>query len=261
MYQLNYGISEADAYARVKWAAERAIALDERSADAHVAFAIALWWQRNWPGAERELRRAIELNRNHATAHAWYVLLLTGMGRLDEADRLSRRAAELDPFAPVPLGNRARACYLLRNFDCAVEYYGKAVEVSPTFATSYLGLGISYSALHQHDPAIRAMQQAAALRSDFLADLAYTLARAGRRQEARQTLQRAKQKPAFEPFYVARVHAALGEADSAFAWLERSSWHWPHRAVRFDPALDPIRGDPRFAQLSARIDREMGMRP
>lgn len=52
---------------------------------------------------------------------------------------------------------------------------------------------------------------------------------------------------------------ALGEPDGAFAWLERSIWRWPHRANRYDPALDPLRSDPRFVQLSARIEREMGI--
>jgi hypothetical protein len=52
---------------------------------------------------------------------------------------------------------------------------------------------------------------------------------------------------------------ALGEPDSAFAWLERSSWQWPHRAVRSDPALDPLRSDPRFGRLVLRVDREMGI--
>jgi hypothetical protein len=63
-----------------------------------------------------------------------------------------------------------------------------------------------------------------------------------------------------EGFNVARAHVALGEADSAFAWLDRANWHWSHRASRDDPALDPIRADPRFARLSGRIERQLGLR-
>ena len=62
-----------------------------------------------------------------------------------------------------------------------------------------------------------------------------------------------------EPFTIARAHTALGEPDSAFAWLERSNWKWPHRAVQSDPALDPLRSDPRFSQLATRVERERGM--
>ncbi|MGH7709769.1 MAG: BTAD domain-containing putative transcriptional regulator, partial [Gemmatimonadaceae bacterium] len=111
-WQLNLSErTEAESYSRVKWAAERAIALDDESADAHVSFAIALWWQKNWPSAERELRRAIELNPNHATAHSWHGLLLRGMGRAQEARQEGRRGYELDPFAPVMANNHAFQCY------------------------------------------------------------------------------------------------------------------------------------------------------
>jgi hypothetical protein len=106
------------------------------------------------------------------------------------------------------------------------------------------------------------MQQAVDLapqRADFLADLAYVHALGGRTADARQALRRAGPEP-FEAYSVARAYVALGEPDSAFAWLDRSNFRWPHRAILADPALDPIRGDPRFRQLRERIEREMGMR-
>ena len=76
---------------------------------------------------------------------------------------------------------------------------------------------------------------------------------------ARATLERAKREP-FEPFNIGRAYVALREPDSAFAWLERSTWQWPHRAVLIEPALDPLRGDPRFPQLGERVERDMGLR-
>lgn len=62
-----------------------------------------------------------------------------------------------------------------------------------------------------------------------------------------------------DAFPVAAAWAALGERDSAFAWLERVRWQWPHRGTRADPMLDPVRDDPRFRALSARVDEEMGL--
>lgn len=76
--------------------------------------------------------------------------------------------------------------------------------------------------------------------------------------EARATINRAKRDPT-EPFNIGRAYVALSEPDSAFAWLERARWQWPHRAVLSDPGLDPLRADPRFARLTARVAREMGM--
>jgi TolB-like protein/DNA-binding SARP family transcriptional activator/Flp pilus assembly protein TadD len=260
--QLNLArIPETETYSRIKWAAERALALDDKSADAHTSFAVALWWQRNWPGAERELLRAIELNPGYATARTWYSLLLGGMARLEEGRQESRRAYELDPFAVVVSINVAWQCYLARDYDCAIEQYRRTLEISTAWPFAYAGLGVVYAQKGMPDEALRAVRWAVELRpqhTDFFADLAYVQALTGETEDALENLQRAKQQP-FEGFNIARAYVALGEADSAFAWLERSSWQWPHRAVRSDPALDPLRSDPRFAQLIARVDREMGL--
>ena len=262
-WQLNVSaLSEAETFARAKWAAERAIALDDRSADAHVALAASLQEQKNWRGAERELRRAIELNPNHATAHTWYSLLLAGLGRPREALEKSRRAYELDPFAIVPSSNYGWQCYLARDSDCAIEQYRRTLEIGPTYGRTHARLGLAYAQKGMLDEAARALQMAIEIhpeRPDFVADLAYVQALRGETAAARATLERAKVQP-FEPFNVGRAYVALRQPDSAFAWLERSRWQWPHRAVLSDPGLDPVRSDPRFAKLASRVEREMGIR-
>jgi Flp pilus assembly protein TadD len=183
------------------------------------------------------------------------------MGRSADALRESRLASELDPFAVVVAHNYAWQCYANRDYECAVEQYRRSLEITP-YPGSFRGLGLTYAQKGLTDEAIRSLQQAIDLapqRTDFLADLAYVQALAGRAEEARAVLARAKARP-LEGFNIARAHVALGEPDSAFAWLERSNWRWPHRAARGDPGLDPLRADPRFGQLVARVDREMGMR-
>ena len=263
-YQMNLSsIPEAEVYSRLKWAAERALALDDQSADAHTSFAVALWWQRNWPGAERELRRAIELNPGHVTARSWYALLLSGMGRLEEAVQQSRRASELDPFAPLVLVNAAWLYYVARDYDASIELSRSALEINEVWAPAYANLSLAYAQKGMQEDAARAASKAVELGgpqiSSFLAGLAYVHALAGRKEEAETFLERAKTEP-WEGFSIARAYVALGKPDSAFAWLERSSWKWPHRAVRADAALDPLRSDVRFARLAERIDREMGLR-
>jgi TolB-like protein/DNA-binding SARP family transcriptional activator len=263
--QLNLSsLPEEGLYSRSKWAAERALALDDRSADAHASFATSLLWQRNWPGAEREFRRAIQLNPSHATAHSWYSLLLAGFGERTLARALdeSRRAYELDPFAVVIGGNYGWQCYLARDYDCAIQQHRRTLEIAPSYARGYDRLGVTYAQKGMLTEAIRALEKAVELgpeRPDFVADLAYAQALNGEITTARATLERAKAQP-FEAFNIGRAYVALEEPDSAFAWLERSTWEWPNRAVRIDPGLEPLRADPRFARLTARIDREMGVR-
>jgi len=255
-------LSEAEVLARKKWASERALALDERSADAHVSYANDLLWESNWPGTERELRRALELNPNHATAHSRYALLLAGMARHDEALEHSRRAYELDPFAVVMSSNLGWHCYLVRDFSCAISQQLRTLEISPSYGRAYERMAIAHAATGKLDEALAAARKAVELspeRPDYIADLAYVLALRGETAEARRAVRQAEGNP-FEPFSIARAFVALGEPDSAFAWLERSNWKWPHRALRSDPALDRVRSDARFARLSARVDSLVGMR-
>jgi TolB-like protein/DNA-binding SARP family transcriptional activator/Tfp pilus assembly protein PilF len=260
-WQLNMSDrSEAEAAARHRVAAERAIALDPESADARVSFGVALWWQRDWPVAERELLRALDLNPGHATARIWYSLLLRGMGRSEEAVEQSRRSVELDPFGMIPNTQNAWQSYSDRDWDRSLAQYRRATQIS-TYGGPWAGVGLSLARKGQYDSALAAIRAAigkAPERGDFVADLAYVQALAGDRAAARETLREAVRNP-FEPFRVACAWVGLGEADSAFAWLERARWHWPHRAALSDPALDPIRADPRFARLAEKVGRAMGL--
>ena len=261
-YQFNIStIPEAEVYSRIKWAAERAVALDPQSAEAHASYAVALWWQRNWRGAERELRRTLELNPGSG-AQGWYALLLSGMGRVEEAAQMSRRWTQVDPFSLLGTVTSASLRYVARDYDGAIEQFQRALELNDAWGPAYTGLGMAYAQKGMDEAATRAASKAVELGgrqvSAWQANLAYVHGRAGRRAEAERLLKLAKTDP-WEGFNIALAYVALGEPDSAFAWLDRSSWKWPHRAVRAHPALDPLRSDPRFARLSARIEREMGL--
>ena len=129
-------------------------------------------------------------------------------------------------------------------------------------------LGILYALTGRHPEAVRELRRvadAAPHIPDFRADLAYAVALAGRREEARRILREVESLPdgprkRDAAFSIGRAYVALGDLDSAFAWLDRADWRWPHRGNRYDPTLDPVRADPRFVRLSERVDREMGMR-
>jgi tetratricopeptide (TPR) repeat protein len=254
-------LSEDEAFSRIKWAAERALALDEKSAEAHVALGVVRWWQRDWAGADGQLRRAIALDANNAVAHTYYSVLLSGIGRSDEAVRESRRGYELEPFSSHVSLTYAWQCRLARDYDCAIRQYQRTLELNSLWAFTWDGLGLAYAGKGMHDQAIRAMERAIELSPKAAythVDLAYVYAKFGEAKQSREILLKWK-GPYVEPFNVARAYVALGEADSAFAWLDKSTWAWPHRALRIEPALDPIRSDPRFAALSAKIDRDVGL--
>ena len=261
-YQLGLsGLPDTVARALHRRAAERALALDAQSSDAHTSYAVSLWWRRDWPGADRELRRALELNPGATTARNWYTLLLVGYGRIAEARRVSQEALDLDPFAGINQTNHAWACAMAHEFACAAEGYQRGAELIPGWGQAYDWIGMLAALTGRHDEAVRAIGTAMRVepRTRYDADLAYVQARAGRTTEARRLLH-ALPPDRRVPIRMARAYAALGEVDSAFAWLDRTDWTWPHRAVLADPTLDPLRADPRFAALSDRVAHQMGLR-
>jgi TolB-like protein/tetratricopeptide (TPR) repeat protein len=259
---------EAETYANLKWAAERAVALDDESAPAHRALAILRWWQRDWPGAERELLRSLELNPGDQQARNWYGALLGLTGRIDDALREARRAYELDPFSLTGSGNYVDQLLLARQYDRAIEQIRRTLEIDPDYSFARRTLGVLHTLKAQYPDAereLRRVADAAPHIPDFRADLAYALALAGRPAEARRILREVESLPdgprkRDAAFSIGRAYVALGQPDSAFAWFDRADWRWPHRGNRFDPTLDPVRADPRFTRLAERVDREMGMR-
>jgi tetratricopeptide (TPR) repeat protein len=92
-----------------------------------------------------------------------------------------------------------------------------------------------------------------------LAHLGNTYARAGRVREARECLRQLKQRSDVETigtYPIACIHAALGEKDQAFEWLEKA-YEVRDQGLLFlkvGPDLDSLRSDPRFQDLLRRMN-------
>ena len=86
--------------------------------------------------------------------------------------------------------------------------------------------------------------------------LGYALS--GRRGDALQTLDRLlalSKRTQVSKYPIAAVYAALGDKGQAFAYLNRAydEHSFMLGFLRVDPALDPLRSDPRFNALLARL--------
>src|SRR5437660_1787762 len=93
-------VSPNEALPKAKAAALKAIEIDASLAEPHVSLAhIKYYYDRDWPGAEREFKRAIELNPNYPQAHHWYAIYLAWAGRTNEGLAEIKRAQELDPLS------------------------------------------------------------------------------------------------------------------------------------------------------------------
>src|SRR6185503_12532527 len=109
-----YGLArESEVFGRARRAAERALALDPGSPEAHVSIALVRdWFDWDLPAAETALRRALELAPDHVPAHLYLAHVLGVQDRGREALASARAGLERDPLSPLAHVLEATASYL-----------------------------------------------------------------------------------------------------------------------------------------------------
>ncbi|MGA9121332.1 MAG: tetratricopeptide repeat protein, partial [Bacteroidota bacterium] len=254
-----------EAYAKAKAAVYKALEIDDRLAEAHASLGLlAMLTEWDWSAAEKEFNLAIDASPNYATAHHWYAEWLSMHERLKEAIAEISRAVELDPLSPAALKDYGMIQYYGREYDGAVEYARKALELDPDFALAHRVLSLAYQAKGMYGEALAEHElwtQKSDRGPEETAALAQCYAVAGRKEEARELLGRCPPRESAGGNLargIALVYVALGENDQAFAWLERA-YETKAEALgmlRVDPKLDPLRSDVRFASLLARVGLE-----
>jgi len=246
-----------------KGLALKALSIDDRLAEAHASLAYyqsAVEW--NWAEAELEFQRAISLDPEYATARHWHAYNLVSLGRLDEALSEIKTAESLDPVSVIIKTDVGHILYFARRYDEAATQYLKALAVDPNFRVAHWRLGEAYIQMKRHEEASAELQKAISLDSakdsEIYVWLACALAAANQRQEAMQILNR--RKPDAELYHqtysIALVYSALGDKDSAFAWLEKSVGFREGllALIKVEPLLENLRGDPRYANLLRRVN-------
>lgn len=259
-----YGVlPPREALPRAKAALSRALELDPNSAEAHAALGnVHLNYDWDFQAAERHFQRAMQLNPGYATAHHWSALNLLAMGRPREALARVRHGRELEPLSLVTSTGLARVLYFTRQFPAAIAEYRRALEMDSTFVTAHLGLGLAYIQTGAPERALAEYQTALRLLGGpqpiVLALMAHAQASMGRAAEARAILAalEAEAERRYIPAeYLALVHLGLGDRERALAGLEQAhanrSDFMAHLPV--EPLLDPLRSEPRFAELVRRV--------
>src|SRR5262249_40027198 len=121
---------EAEAPARE--AAQKALELDDRLAEAHVAQGyLKVLYEWDWKGGENSIRRAIELDPNSLDAHFFYARLLMALGRFPESIAAIQRAEQLDPMSAAVQQEFGTILYYAGQLDEAIAHYKTAIELEP----------------------------------------------------------------------------------------------------------------------------------
>jgi TolB-like protein/DNA-binding winged helix-turn-helix (wHTH) protein len=243
-------------------AARRAVSLGDNLAEAHASLAAVLGvseW--NWSGSEDEYKRAIALNPSYAMARRLYAALFSNTQRHREALEQINEAMRLDPLSLPNNAEVVRTLYYARNYDQAIEKGQKAMQLDPNYVRTHFWLGRVYSQKAMHREAIAASEKILEAMPDStlgLTEMAYSLAVAGRGDEARQILRRLEERStsAFVPAYdFAVIHLALDEEEIAMRYMQQAyeNRDWALLVLAVEPRLDPLRRDPRFQVILAKL--------
>jgi TolB-like protein/Tfp pilus assembly protein PilF len=254
-----------DGFPKAKEAAIKALEIDETLAEAHTSLAfIKFRWDRDRVETEREFQLAIKHKPTYAPAHQWYSTYLVAMERFDEAIVEAKRTQELEPLSFIGSSHLGYIYYLAGKNDQAIEVCTRILDLDPHFFPARRYLGLAYEQKGMYQKAIAEFQRGVQLSGSplMLALLGHAYAASGKVAEARQVLAELRElerQQYVSPYTVAAIHAALGDKDKAFEWLEKA---FEQRDVwlmnlKVDPVFSTLRSDKRFPALLTRT----GLKP
>ena len=234
--------------------AQKALELDDSLAGAYIVLG-AVKTMQNYDLKTREnyYKQALLKNPNHRTARLWLANNFTVQGKFEEAEREILRVQELDPLSFGVRLHLSELYYYWRKPDKSIEQAELMRAANPDDKGTSSFLAKAYAQKGEFDKAF------AALEKNPMDDVnrAYILALAGRGDEARNIVEAfAKSDGGRQnPYWVGCLYAAIGERETAFAWLEKS---YAKRqadlvSMKIDPPLDNLRDDERFQDLLRRV--------
>ena len=256
-----WGVRPHDTYPEAYAAAKKALELDPSLAEAYGSLGMFRgWYDYDWNGCEAALARAVELNPSGAMLHVLFAMQLAAEGRFDEALAMRAMACRLDPAAMAVRGNGSWILYLTRRMDEALADGRSLRHLDPSSAYGAFSHGLICAQAGQPEEAIAAFRDGVILSgrgSLYLVMLAYALAVGKQPDEARAVLAEVEGRTAefIWPMGLAFAYAHLGETDTALYHLERAYEErvgWMNLIGR-EPALDILRGHPRFEAIARRI--------
>src|SRR5262249_49666578 len=144
------------AFADARVAAHRALAIDDESADAHVALGMVLFqgdW--DWSNAEHSFQRALQINPNHPEALLDYGGLIGALRHPPPRPPFKQQALERDPtsaFAHVAI---AVSFWNQRRYDDTIAWVDRALAHDPKHLFAHQLRGGVY---YQKGDVVRAME-------------------------------------------------------------------------------------------------------
>ena len=244
---------------RARTAAMKAVQLDDRLAEAHVALGSVRYYLDFEPeAAESEYLRALDLDGNSVDSLLRLSWLYAESDRFYDALGPTLRAVELDPLSTAVRNALGQVYHLNRDIDLAIENFEEALSLDRSDPSLHYYVGLAYEQKGDYEEAIARFEAASELSDDaplYLSALGHALGLAGDRDRALQILEHLEQAESPPPFGLAVVHLGLGNNERALGLLEEAvavrSFHTLY--LKAGPRFDTLRDEPGFNELLRRI--------
>ena len=244
-------------YIKAAAVAHHAISLSPNLAAGHLALANILLAQLNVAAAATEFAEGHRLSGTNIDDMLSYGGFLAILGRTEEAIRIAKHAEASDPFSPATYVDEGRGQLRAGRFALAESAFRKALDLAPN---RLLNRSLLVATLIEMGKTEEAVAEINKLPVDYLFRLlseAIVAARTGDRAASNAALRQAeKLNGDAAHFQYAEIYAQQGETDRAFAALDRA-WAFRDPGLAFikaDRWVDPLRSDPRFAALLAKMN-------
>jgi tetratricopeptide (TPR) repeat protein len=248
---------------KARTAARRALALDDRLAEAHVTMAFTrLFADWDWAATEQEFKLALKLNSRLPSAHSFYGLFSVAAGETDVGIERAIKGRDLDPLSAIAHICVVWSLYFAREFDRALEAAHRALELDPAFIQPQMAITAIHQQRGEYQQAARMFAQHGCFwgfhvdGADRLADV---LERDGVEAYHRALLARMQELGGdgkFSATAMLMAHVLAGQIDEAIARFQRMlDDHGGHCVFAFvEPSFDALRGDARFQNLLKRLE-------
>jgi serine/threonine protein kinase/tetratricopeptide (TPR) repeat protein len=239
------GVTSRQAGSLADAATRKALELDDSLPEAHLARAGFLTFAWKWREADQEFRRAIELDPNNAAAHYLFAFsLLVPEKRFDQAFEEFHLALSLDPLSPIVNTNYATTLMDAHRYPEALAQFQKTLERDPTFKPAHHKLAQLYAVTGDFANALSELKKFVPLPGSWTADAK------GYRDLALAAFHEPDQIT-----WVALALSVTGDRTRAPDYLEKALSNQEIEVIlciRY-PSFDPIRSDPRFKAVMARL--------
>jgi TolB-like protein/Tfp pilus assembly protein PilF len=233
--------------------AKRAIELAPDLAEGYMALAFILQViDGDWNGAAAATNRAAQLNPGSAEIQRSRSGLESSRGHHENAIAAAEKDVELDPVAAAAHTSLAYALFAARRNEESEAAARRAITLQPDRSGGHAALSWALFEQHRFDEALEEADKES-IDWQRMTGRAMVFAATGKTALARAELAAMQKKFGDTAAYqYAEINAALRENEEAFRWLAVARRvHDPGLTgnIFVDPALDPLRSDPRFDAL------------